>query len=84
MQIGADIYCDTQNIVRELADFGFSRALFPEGCMSKALAFSAWIDGAVFELAARVVITNALDTAPSEFIKDRGDLYFEPGWTNKN
>jgi glutathione S-transferase len=83
LQIGADIYCDTQNIVRELADFGFSRALFPEGCMSKALAFSAWIDGAVFELAARVVITNALDTAPSEFIKDRGDLYFEPGWTNK-
>ncbi len=83
LQIGADIYCDTQNIVRELADFGFSQALFPEGCMSKALAFSAWIDGAVFELAARVVITNALDTAPSEFIKDRGDLYFEPGWTNK-
>ena len=81
LQIGADVYCDTQNIIRALADFGFLSAIFPEGCMSKALAFSAWIDDTVFELAARVVITNALDTAPSEFIKDRGDLYFEPGWT---
>ena len=84
LQIGSDIYCDTQNIIRILAEKGLASALFPNGCKSKALVFSSWIDETVFELAARIVITKSIDSAPKEFIKDRGDLYFEKGWSQES
>ncbi|MEC8673456.1 MAG: glutathione S-transferase family protein [Pseudomonadota bacterium] len=81
MQIGADIHCDTQNIARALAEAGHEDRLFPSGSRGRAMAISGWIDQAIAELAVRVVITSAIGTAPAEFIRDRGDLYFGPGWT---
>jgi len=81
LQIGADIYCDTANIVRELAARSANDRLLPEAQRGKILAFGDWIDSTLFNLAARVVITSALDTAPPEFIQDRGGLYFGPNWT---
>ena len=48
------------------------------------MALSGWIDQAIVELAVRAVITSAIGTAPAEFIKDRGDLYFEPGWSEES
>lgn len=81
LQVGADIYCDTQNIIRCLAEQGTSEALFPDQCQGRALLLSQWIDQTLFPLAVRIVITEALDAAPAEFVKDRGDLYFGRGWT---
>ena len=80
MQVGADIHCDTQNIARALAEAGYEDKLFPGNSRGKVMALSNWIDQALVELAIRVVITTAIGTAPPEFIKDRGDLYFGPGW----
>ena len=83
LQIGADVYCDTQNIICAIGNEGYCEKLFPENCKIKALVFSSWIDETVFELAARIVITNSIISAPKEFIQDRGDLYFEKGWSPK-
>jgi len=81
LQSGADVYCDTQNIIRALSELIDDRKLLPDDRRGTILAFTDWADGAVFNLAARVVLTSALDTAPPEFIQDRGGLYFGPNWT---
>ncbi len=81
LQSGADVYCDTQNIVRALTEVTDNHQLLPTALRGKILAFTDWTDGTVFNLAARVVLTSALDTAPAEFIQDRGGLYFGPNWT---
>lgn len=81
LQVGADIYCDTQNIVREIAARSVADQLLPEEQRGKILAFGDWVDSSLFNLAARIVITSALDSAPPEFISDRGGLYFGPNWT---
>lgn len=81
LQIGADIYCDSQNIARALGGAGHAETLFPDGCESRAMMISSWAEHVLFDLAARLVITSVIDTAPPEFIADRGSLYFEPNWT---
>lgn len=81
LQSGADVYCDTQNIVRALTEVTDNHQLLPTELQGKILAFTDWADGTVFNFAARVVLTLALDTAPAEFIQDRGGLYFGPNWT---
>ena len=80
MQVGADIHCDTQNIARALAEAGHTDRLFPDGSRGRVMALSSWIDQAIVELAIRIVITTSIGSAPPEFIKDRGDLYFGPDW----
>lgn len=80
MQVGADIHCDTQNIARALAEAGYKDRLFPDGSRGRVMALSSWIDQAIVELAIRIVITTSIGSAPPEFIKDRGDLYFGPDW----
>jgi glutathione S-transferase len=81
LQNGADIYCDTQNIVVAISELIETSSLLPKRQNAKILAFSDWVDGAVFDLAVRVILTSALDTAPPEFIQDRAGLYFGPNWT---
>ena len=81
LQIGADIHCDSQNIIRAIASAGHADALFPDGCVGQAMALAGWAETAMFDLAVRIVITSAIGTAPPEFIADRGALYFEPDWT---
>lgn len=81
LQIGADVYCDTANIARALGEAWYEDALFPGGQRGRVMALASWIDQSVVELAIRIVITSAIGTAPAEFIKDRGDLYFGTGWT---
>jgi glutathione S-transferase len=81
MQIGADIFCDTQNIVRALGEAGHHTTLFADHDSARILTFVDWLDAVVFDLAVRVVLTNALDSASPEFLDDRGSLYFEPDWS---
>ena len=81
LQSGADVYCDTQNIVRAISELTAMSLLLPTRQRGQIFALTDWVDGTVFNLAARVILTSALDTAPPEFIQDRGGLYFGPNWT---
>ncbi len=49
LQIGADIYCDTRLIARELERRFPAPTLFPDGQRGLALALSHWSDTAFFE-----------------------------------
>lgn len=71
LQIGADIYCDTQCIARELeARFPAQRTLFPAGSEGICLALSAWSDGQFFRPGAGLSMgTN--DELPEAILQDR-------------
>jgi glutathione S-transferase len=49
LQIGADVYCDTRLIARELERRFPTPTLFPDGNRGLALALSHWSDTAFFE-----------------------------------
>ncbi len=50
MQIGADIYCDTQCVLRELERRVPSPTFFPNNGAGLRFALSRWTDGLLFEL----------------------------------
>jgi glutathione S-transferase len=76
MQIGADIYCDSLCIIRELQRRYPAPTLFPDGDESFAWAFSRWTDGPLFTQAITLVLGAAGDALPADFAADRGRLYF--------
>ena len=78
-QIGADIYGDSQTIFRLLDEISDGPKLVSPYSMTMA----SWCESVLFALALRVVLTSAMDSAPPEFISDRGSLYFEKGWTKE-
>tara|TARA_R110002073_G_scaffold502_7_gene4204 strand:+ start:23310 stop:24224 length:915 start_codon:yes stop_codon:yes gene_type:complete len=71
LQIGADIYCDTQCIARELeARFPAQRTLFPGGSEGICLTLSAWSDGQFFRPGAGLSMgTN--EGLPEAILQDR-------------
>ena len=81
LQVGADVYCDSQNIARALGELGHDETLFPAQCHGASMALASWAENVLFDLGVRVVITSVIDEAPPEFVADRGSLYFDPGWT---
>lgn len=83
MQIGADIYCDSQRILNELDARIPAAPLYPaSGTAMAALTRSlgAWTDGALFSLAVKLVLGSAGDALPADFAEDRGRLYLGPDW----
>lgn len=78
LQIGADIYCDTQCIFRELERRAPEPTLYPNGSNGMPYGISRWIDGPVFELAVRVVFAPVADSLPPALVADRTRLYFGP------
>ena len=64
----ADVYCDTQNIVRALSDLR-RQTITTDETRGRILAFTDWAD-VIFNLAARVVLTSA-SIRSLEFIQDR-------------
>lgn len=77
MQIGADIYCDSQCIIREIQRRFPEPTLYPGGGAGLPWALSRWTDGPVFKLAINVVL-GAAEELPEAFAADRGRLYFGP------
>jgi len=75
MQIGADIYCDTQCILRELERRVPTPTFFPNNGAGLPFALSRWSDGAMFELAFRVAFAPVADKLPAALIADRTRLY---------
>jgi glutathione S-transferase len=80
MQIGADIYCDTQCILRELERRHPSPSFVPTSDAGLMWCLSRWTDGAFFDLAVKVVLGSAGDALPKDFAQDRGRLYLGQDW----
>ena len=74
MQIGADIYCDSTLIVRELERRYPAHSLFPQGDGGLAHANALWTDRAVFQAAVAIIFGGLGDKVPPAFIKDRTAL----------
>jgi glutathione S-transferase len=74
MQIGADIYCDTQIIIRELEERFPTPTLFPRGNPGLPWALSMWTDRAFFQNTVNLVFGALGDKVPQDFIEDRGRL----------
>jgi glutathione S-transferase len=74
MQIGADIYCDTQIIVRELEARYPEPTLFPAGHGGIPWALSMWTDRIFFQNTVNLVFGTLADKVPKAFIEDRERL----------
>jgi glutathione S-transferase len=74
MQIGADIYCDTQCIMRELERRFPEPSLLPRGYEGLAWASAIWTDRPFFQNTVNLVFGSLADTVPADFIADREQL----------
>ncbi|MEH6827268.1 glutathione S-transferase family protein [Parasphingorhabdus sp.] len=71
MQIGADIYCDSQLIVRELERRFPEPTLFPQGDHGLAYANAMWSDRTIFQAAVAIIFGGLGDKVPAAFVNDR-------------
>ena len=82
MQIGADIFCDSQCILRELQRRFPEPTFFPGGADGLGWGISRWTD-AMFDLTAKLIIGGNLDKLPEAFVQDRSRLFFGPDFDAK-
>jgi glutathione S-transferase len=73
MQIGADVFCDTQIVLREL------ERRFPEPSLSPQnegapYAIGFWADRLVFQAAVAIIFGEIGDRVPEDFKKDRAAM----------
>jgi glutathione S-transferase len=80
MQIGADIYCDSQCILREIERRHPEPTLYPGGADGMAWGVSRWTDGELFTQIIKLVLGAAGDALPPDFTEDRGRLYLGADW----
>ena len=80
MQIGADIYCDSQCIIRELERRYPEPSYMPAHEAGLMWCLSRWTDGALFDLAVKIVLGSAGENLPEAFARDRGRLYMGENW----
>ena len=80
MQIGADIYCDSHCIIRELERRYPTPSFMPSADVGLLWCLSRWTDGPLFDLAVKIVLGSAGDNLPADFAADRGRLYLGPDW----
>ncbi|MEN8888736.1 MAG: glutathione S-transferase family protein [Celeribacter marinus] len=80
MQIGADIYCDSQCIIRELERRFASPSLMPTSEQGLMWCLSRWTDGALFDQTVRHILGAAGDGLDKAFAQDRGRLYLGEDW----
>ena len=80
MQIGADIYCDSQCIIRELERRFPSPSFMPTADQGLMWCLSRWTDGALFDQTVRHVLGSAGDSLDKDFAADRGRLYLGEDW----
>jgi glutathione S-transferase len=74
MQIGADIYCDTQCILRELERRVPDPTLYPDGIEGIAWTTAMWSDRSFFQNTVNLVFGSLADKVPRSFIEDREKL----------
>ena len=74
LQIGADIFCDTQIIIRELERRFPEPSLFPAGSAGIACGLGMWTDRSFFQNTVNLVFGSLADQVPKEFREDREQL----------
>jgi len=74
MQIGADIFCDTRVILREIEARYPEPTLLPRAVAGMASALGMWTDRAFFQNTVNLVFGTLGDAVPREFIEDRERL----------
>src|SRR6204780_5200167 len=74
LQIGADVFCDTQIIIREIERRFPSPTLFPSGAAGVPWALSSWTDRAFFQNTVTLVFGTLGPKVPEEFIEDGSKL----------
>jgi glutathione S-transferase len=74
LQIGADIYCDTQIIIRELERRFPQPSLFPDGNAGLPWGVGMWTDRSFFQNTVNLVFGSLADQVPKEFREDREQL----------
>jgi glutathione S-transferase len=82
MQIGADIFCDSQCIMRELERRYPTPSLMPTKDSGLVWCLSRWTDGELFTLAVKIVLGSAGENLPEDFAQDRGRLYLGDQWAD--
>jgi glutathione S-transferase len=78
LQIGADIFCDTQIIQREIEARFPEPTLFPDGNGGLPWMAGQWIDRIFFGSAVFLVFGSLGDKVPQDFIDDRTKLRGAP------
>ncbi len=78
MQIGADIFCDTQVIIREIERRFPTPTLFPAGNKGVMWSVGMWTDKPFFQASVAVIFGGIGDAVPDDFIKDREQLSGNP------
>lgn len=71
MQIGADVYCDTQLILRELERRFPEPPLYPAGEAGIATGLGWWAERSLFNVAVGLVFAKIGDRMPQDFRDDR-------------
>ena len=75
MQFGADIFCDSQGILRELERRYPEPSFFPGGTQGLVWGLSRWTDADLFVTAIKLILSASADSIPADFAKDRSRLY---------
>jgi glutathione S-transferase len=78
MQIGADIYCDTQLILREIERRHPAPSLYPNGEQGLAWMVSMWADKSFFQANVPVIFGAEGFTVSEAFKQDRTQLSGRP------
>ncbi|RFC64185.1 glutathione S-transferase family protein [Fulvimarina endophytica] len=74
LQVGADIYCDTEMILRALERIAPEPSLYPDG-EGLAKALSLWWDRSTWRPAVGLLVGHIGEHLPEAFLKDRKDNY---------
>lgn len=77
MQIGADVYCDSQCVIREIERRFPEPPFYPAEAAGLPWGILRWTDVA-FDPAVRLSIGANADGLPEAFVKDRMRLFFGP------
>jgi glutathione S-transferase len=77
MQIGADIFCDSQCILRELQRRHPQPSFYPAGAEGLPWGIGRWTD-AVFETAVHISLGANAAQLPEDFARDRVRLFLGP------
>jgi glutathione S-transferase len=78
LQIGADVYCDTQVILAEIERRRPTPSLWPDGGEGLVWAFNWWADRLFFQTTVPIIFGALGDQVPEAFIKDREALSGRP------
>jgi glutathione S-transferase len=74
MQIGADVYCDSALIARELDRRWPAPSLFPSPAQAGAVLIGAWADAWLFWKSVRLSFGLRAEQLPAEFVADRAAM----------